>query len=176
MAFEFADLCTPRLRLMAITPDMLLSEQRNDQTLGALIGCSIPANWPPAAWEPHVLVLLLAQYQRRPEQVGWQRYIVSVEADGTGTLIGAVGAFWREELPNECEIGYSVLPPYEGRGLATEATRALLQYIRQDPLMRSTTAHTFPELVGSIRVLERCGFVADGDGEEARTIRYRLEL
>jgi RimJ/RimL family protein N-acetyltransferase len=169
------DLRTPRLVLIAITPAMLNAE-KSGQKLAGLIGCMVPANWPPVDWEPHVLEILLKQYERCPEQVSWHRYVALPNSDGTQTLIGMIGAFWRETSPAECEIGYSILPPYERQGLATEASRALIQLIRRDPQIKSVIAHTFPELTGSIRVMEKCGLIFDGEGEEERTIRYRLWL
>lgn len=172
----YADLVTPRLELIAIAPAALLSERAGDGRLPELIGCLVPANWPPEHWEPHVFDILLAQYERRPEQVAWHRYVALREADGRRTLIGATGSFWRESAPEECEIGYGLLPEYEGRGLATEAARALIEVIREDDEIRSVVAHTFPKLVGSVRVMEKCGFLFEGPGEEEGTLRYRLQL
>lgn len=170
------ELRTPRLALIAITPDCLHSEQIADQKLGALIGCAVPSDWPPIHWEPNVLDTLLRHYERCPEQIHWHRYVALVNNDGARTLIGMAGAFWRETSPTECEIGYSILPPYERQGLATEAAQALIQLIREDSRIKSVVAHTFPELAGSIRVMQKCGFVFEGEGEEERTIRYRLWL
>jgi ribosomal-protein-alanine N-acetyltransferase len=173
---QHEDLRTPRLTLIAITPACLHAEKLADHKLGGLIGCAVPLNWPPIEWEPDVLEILLRQYERCPQQIDWHRYVAFVNRDGTRNLIGMIGAFWRETSPAECEIGYSILPPYERQGLATEAARALIQFIRRDPLIKSVVAHTFPELTGSIRVMEKCGFVFEGAGEEERTIRYRLRL
>ena len=75
-----------------------------------------------------------------------------------------------------CEIGYSILAPYEGQGLATEAARALIEYLRGDARLSSIIAHSFPSLPASIRVMEKCGMVFDGKGEEPGTVRYRLQL
>jgi [ribosomal protein S5]-alanine N-acetyltransferase len=170
------EILTPRLTLIAITPAMLRTEQANDNRLGHLIHCAIPASWPPAHWEPHVLDVLLQQYELYPEQIDWHRYIAVRNADGSRTLIGTMGAFWRPTSPHECEIGYSILPSFEGRGLATEATRALIERIRSNARVNSVIAHTFPHLKGSIRVMEKCGLALDGKGEEAGTVRYRLHL
>lgn len=174
MNTQHPDLLTPRLALVAITPEMLRSEQADDRTLGTLLHAAIPFNWPPVDWEPHVFAILLAQYDRTPEQIAWHRYITFRQSDDTRLLIGAAGAFWREATPTECEIGYTILPPHEGQGLATEATRALIQHIRSEGRITSVVAHTFPHLSGSIRILEKCGFTQEGPGEEPETIRFRL--
>jgi RimJ/RimL family protein N-acetyltransferase len=170
------DITTSRLSLIAITPEMLLSEKNCDGRLGELIQCVIPANWPPADWEPHVLDFLLTQFAEHPEQLGWCRYVSFVRPDGDRALIGTLGAFTRAIRPSECEIGYSILAPYEGQGLATEAAMALTQYLRGDARLSSIIAHSFPSLTASIRVMEKCGMVFDGEGEEPDTVRYRVQL
>jgi ribosomal-protein-alanine N-acetyltransferase len=170
------DIVTPRLSLIAVTPEMLNSEKNGDGRLGEHIQCVIPANWPPADWEPHVLDFLLAQFAEHPEQLGWCRYVGYVHPDGNRALIGTLGAFVRAGRPSECEIGYSILAPYEGRGLATEAAQALITYLRGNAGLTSVIAHSFPSLPASIRVMEKCGMVFDGQGEEPGTVRYRLGL
>ncbi len=173
---ECGDVVTPRLDLIAITPAALLSEKAGDGRLGEWIKCVVLANWPPEHWEPHVLDVLLAQYELVPEQMAWHRYMALREADGRRTLIGALGSFWREAAPAECEMGWGVLPEFEGRGLATEAARALIEVIRESEGIESVVAHTFPRLRGSVRVMEKCGFVYEGPGEEEGSVRYRLRL
>jgi ribosomal-protein-alanine N-acetyltransferase len=170
------DIVTPRLRLIAITPEMVKSEQSNDGRFGEWIQCAIPTNWPPIDWEPHVFDFILTQFEKHPEQIGWHRYVGFRYPDGSSGLIGALGAFSKDATPAECEVGYTILPPFEGRGLATEGTQALIDSLRNDPNLTSIIAHTFPSLTGSIRVMEKCGLTFDGDGEEAGTIRYRLRL
>jgi ribosomal-protein-alanine N-acetyltransferase len=170
------DIVTSRLTLIAITPEMLLSEKNGDGRLGELVQCIIPANWPLKDWEPHVFDFLLKQLAEHPEQLGWPRYVSFAPPGGRRTLIGTLGAFTKDGRPAECEIGYGILPPYEGRGLATEGARALIEYLRGDDRIESVIAHTFPWLQASIRVMEKCGMVFDGEGEEAGTIRYRLGL
>ena len=169
------DIVTARLSLIAITPEMLLSEKNGDGRFGELIRCVVPTNWPPEHWEPHVFDFLLKQLAEHPEQLGWPRYVSLVAADGQRTLIGTLGAFTKPGQSNECEIGYSILPPYEGMGLATEGAKALIEYLRKDERLESVIAHTFPSLTGSVRVMEKCGMVLEGEGEEG-TVRYRLRL
>jgi len=176
LPFPLEDLMTPRLALIAITPDLLAAECSGISPFSDLLGCVIPPAWPPQHWEPHVFDILLAQFARYPEQTAWHRYVALPQPDGTRLLIGTLGAFWRPETPRECEIGYSILPDWEGMGFATEGVGALLDLIRTDSSMSSVIAHTFPALKGSLRVMEKCGFSFDGPGEEAGTVRYRLRF
>lgn len=167
------DIVTARLCLVAITPEMVRAEQAGVGELGEMIGCGVPGSWPPIHWEPHVLDFLLKQFEEHPEQVGWHRYVGLREVDGSRTLVGCLGAFSAAE--GECEVGYGILPEWEGRGLATEGTRALIEYLGGTGV-RSVIAHTFPHLEGSVRVMEKCGMRFDGEGAEAGTVRYRLRL
>jgi ribosomal-protein-alanine N-acetyltransferase len=170
------DIVTTRLSLIAVAPEMLFSEKNNDGRLGELIQCAIPANWPPTDWEPHVLDFLLMQFAENPDQLGWCRYVSFVRPVGRRALIGTLGAFTRARRRSECEIGYSILAPYEGQGLATEGARALIDYLSGDARLSSIIAHSFPSLPASIRVMEKCGMVFDGEGDEPGTVRYRLQL
>jgi [ribosomal protein S5]-alanine N-acetyltransferase len=169
------DILTPRLALIAITPEAVLSEQAADNRLGEIIRCSIPPNWPPADWEPHVFDFLLNQFAQHPDQIGWPRY-VALPHNGTRILIGTVGAFSKTDPPAECEIGWGILPPWEGQGFATEAAKALIAHLRKDQRVSALTAHTYPSIPASIRIMEKCGLTYNGEGEEPGTIRYRLSL
>jgi len=176
LTHSLEDLVTPRLALVAITAERIASERAGIPQLAAALDCAVPKSWPPEHWEPQVFDVLLAQYARFPEAAAWHRYVAVQQPDGTRLLIGTLGAFWRPETPAECEVGYSILRKWQGRGFATEAVRTLLGLIRQDARITSVIAHTFPELKGSIRVMQKCGFRIDGAGEEAGTTRYRLRL
>ena len=170
---------TPRLALIAITPHSIHAEQAangNFHKLGDAIHCTAHAEWPPIHWEPHVLTFMLDQFAAHPDQIGWHRYVALLEPDGARTLIGCLGAFAKEESPATCEIGYAILPSFEGEGYATEGTQAHINFLRADTRITSIIAHTFPTLPGSIRAMEKCGLVFDGNGDEPGTIRYRLNL
>ena len=65
------------------------------------------------------------------------------------------------------EIGYGVLPEYEGQGYTTEAVQAMTQWAFQQKDVVFVEAETEPENKASQRVLEKCGFAPDGTtGEE----------
>jgi [ribosomal protein S5]-alanine N-acetyltransferase len=170
------DIMTDRLELIPITYEAIQSERSRDGRLGELIRCKVPAEWPPPHWEAHVFDFMLSQFERFPDQFGWPRYIAARNPDSSRTLIGSIGAYSRTDPPQECEIGYSILPRFEGQGFATEATLAIIDFLRKDSRITSVIADAHPSMTGSIRVLERCGLTLDGEGEQPGTLRYRLHL
>ena len=162
----FPDIFTPRLRLVAITPALLRVE---GSALSAAVSAQVPAMWPPEHWEPHVYDFLEELYSRAPFAVAWTRYVVARMEPAT--LIGTLGGFPRTET--EAEVGYGILPPWQKQGLATEGLLALMEEIRRRQQIQTFTAQTYPRLVASVRVMEKCGFALAGPGDEEGTVRYR---
>ena len=71
------------------------------------------------------------------------------------------------------EIGYGILPEYEGNGYTTEAVQAMTQWAFGQKDVVFVEAETAPDNKASQRVLEKCGFVPDGTGAEGP--RFVLE-
>jgi len=80
----------------------------------------------------------------------------------------------------EVEIGYGMAPAYQGRGLATQAARALTDEALAQGASR-VSAFTAPDNTASCRLLQRIGYVRDGemidpdDGLVWRWVRERAE-
>lgn len=75
--------------------------------------------------------------------------------DGSGELLGQVGVYGP---PDEREVTYWIGREHWGRGAATAALRKLLALVPDRPLHARAAADNG----GSIRVLEKCGFVVTG--------------
>lgn len=88
------------------------------------------------------------------------------------TYIGDL-AFKGPARENAVEIGYGILPGYEGKGYAAEAVQAMTQWAFGNSEVVFVEAETAPDNKASQRVLEKCGFTADGEGEEGP--RFVLE-
>ena len=67
---------------------------------------------------------------------------------------------------NVVEIGYGILPDQEGKGYTTEAVQAMTQWAFGNEDVVFIEAETEPENRASQRILEKCGFVPDGEGQE----------
>jgi hypothetical protein len=79
--FQEDDIITPRLALVAITPESLRSERSGDGLLGTITNARVPLEWPPGHWEPHELELLLKRIADDPTEVGWHRYVALRHTD-----------------------------------------------------------------------------------------------
>lgn len=166
-----SDIFTARLRLVAITSELLDAETASYADLGAHLGARVPPEWPDSNWEPHVFDFFRKQFVEHPETIGWNRYVVLPSPEPV--LIGTVGGF--PTSAHEAETGYAILKPWQRNGYATEATLAMLQVFFAQGV-QSVIAHTFPTMPESIRVMERCGMRFDGEGAEEGTVRYRITL
>ena len=76
-----------------------------------------------------------------------------------GEVVGKVGFF---RLP---EIGFILRRDLWGRGLVTEAARAVIDHVLQTRDVDELRADVDPRNIGSIRVLARLGFVETGRAE-----------
>ena len=65
---------------------------------------------------------------------------------------------------DEVELGYGFLPPFWGRGLATEIARACVRIGLEGLRLPSLVAITLPTNHGSRRVLEKAGLTCIGPG------------
>jgi [ribosomal protein S5]-alanine N-acetyltransferase len=79
-------------------------------------------------------------------------------------VVGSIFAFWME---GEHEVGYGIAREHWGRGLATKALAEFLTVLPDRPLH----AQVVKDNAGSIKVLERNGFVRIGDNRAFSDIR-----
>jgi RimJ/RimL family protein N-acetyltransferase len=85
-----------------------------------------------------------------------------------GRVVGSIGV-WGED---EREIGYWIDRAAWGKGLASAALAALLAEVHERPL----TAHVAEHNVGSMRVLERNGFVETSREREEDVVMIGFRL
>ncbi len=70
-------------------------------------------------------------------------------------IIGTIGAY--DYHDGQIEVGFSVVPGWQGRGLATEAMQKVLEYLTENEGIPRVTAWCAAENVGSKRVMEKAG-------------------
>ena len=96
------------------------------------------------------------------KEVGFGRWACVLKE--TQTVIGFCGLKYLPEL-DAVDIGYRFLPQYWGRGLATEACTASLEFGFDVLGLEEIIGLVVPANAASIRVLEKCRMRLDGEIE-----------
>ena len=97
--------------------------------------------------------------------------------------LGDIGLQISAEHRDEADIGYTVVPAAQGKGIASEALRAVCEYAFNQTGVKAINAWVLADNAGSVRVLEKAGFVRTQVLEKAYEIdgvryddwAYRLE-
>jgi len=80
-----------------------------------------------------------------------------------------------EPLDNgEIEIGYGTYDAFQGKGFMTEMVGGIIAWARTQPEVRSIRASTDQSHIASCRVLQKNGFILQG--ETAHSLHWKLEL
>ena len=96
----------------------------------------------------------------------WNWYAIWMIEEKSGAHVGDL-CFKGLNPDGSVEIGYGILEPFCGRGYATEAVRAAVDWAFRQPGVTRVEAETEPENRASQRVLAKCGFLPTGTvGEE----------
>jgi RimJ/RimL family protein N-acetyltransferase len=80
-----------------------------------------------------------------------------------GEVVGSCGFKGPPGTDGVVEIAYAVEAAHQGKGYATEAATALVDYAFNNEQVRVVRAHTLPQPSASTRVLTKCGFRRIGE-------------
>ena len=174
VASKRAKLTTARLDLIAGTAKCFRVDVNDRVKLGQQLQALVPEAWPPEHLDQPAIDFAAEYLTNNPDSVGWMLWFMVLRANRKRVVIGSCGFKGKPSADGTVEIGYSVLNAYQRRGYATEAVNALLAWVFARPEVNRVVAETYPELVSSIRVLEKSGFRFIGAGSEERVIRFEL--
>jgi len=91
----------------------------------------------------------------------------AIRLKGEG-LVGAIGL--HKKGGAVFDLGYWIGEPYWGRGLASEAAAAVMDWARTGLGVREVTACYFEDNPASGRVLEKCGFARTGKAGSCQSL------
>lgn len=95
------------------------------------------------------------------ESINW-----AITLKGNPKLIGIIGHYRIQPENFRAEIGYMLLPEYQGKGIITEAIKKTLKYGFETMKLHSVEAIILPENFASERVLQKSGFVKEAHFKE----------
>ena len=180
MAVGTDPILSERLELVSMSPaivEALLAGR--DAEAARLIGGRLGDGWP--GRHERFFRLRLGQMQGEPSVQQWLVRAL-VLRDGR-EVIGHAGFHGPPgvngpSLPDAVELGYEVFEPLRGRGLATEATSALIDWAREEQGIRRYVLSISPENEPSLAIAARLGFVRTGeqwDDEDGLELVFELE-
>ena len=158
-------IATERLELVAFTPeaiDALLTG--DDGAFARVVGghLPVPGSIPPMLED--VLPLFRARALGDEAERGWWGW-VAIHRE-SGLVIGSVGLAGRPDPLGQVQIGYAVYPHAEGRGYATEAARALMEWAFSHPGVDAVRATIPPWHAASIRIAQKLGMLHVGKTQD----------
>ena len=112
-----------------------------------------PAMYQYSGWNPYATPEMAMDTVRRFIDNYGDEHTYSWIMDIDGVIIGTIGAYNYKD--DHIEVGFSVGPSWQGRGLATEALKKVLEYLTGNEGIPCVTAWCAAENVGSQRVLEK---------------------
>lgn len=150
----FPVLETERLRLRQTTLD-------DAQVIFAMLSSTtvmqyIPSPLATTVKEAEDYIHSLDERMKNNECINWT--IVNKES---GAVVGTMGFYRMKRQHYRTEVGYMLLPVFYGKGYASEALQRLVDFGLNDLGFHSLEAVIYPENKGSIRVVEKCGFVRE---------------
>jgi RimJ/RimL family protein N-acetyltransferase len=171
---DFQPLLTERLRLRRSRPEdaETIAGYRADPDVGRYQG------WERTDAEGIRADIEQMAYRSPGEPGGWVQ--LSVEERDTGRLVGDVGLSPADAEPGVIKVGYTMAPAFQGRGYATEAVGALVDYAVDKLGADIVRAYASAENTPSIRVAEKVGMklmerFEGHDGDQVwNGVRYEL--
>ena len=158
------------VRLVRAEPHLLDAALESDDALATVLGCDVVPGW---ASFTTALRSTRDALAANPAGSAWgARFFI---AGDPPELIGW-GGFKGPPRDGIAELGYEIAEERRGRGLATAATRAMLAEAFADERVELVIAHTLAERNASTRVLEKAGFLYDGEAQEDGAVVWRFAL
>jgi RimJ/RimL family protein N-acetyltransferase len=150
-----------QVALVDATEAMLGAAIAGDGALSALLEAEVLEGW---SGFPESLPRLRDMRAANPTSA-WASVLFLLEP--SRTLIGIGGYKGEPSADGVVEIGYAIASAVQGRGLATQAARALVVRAFADKQVSAVDAHTLGHVNPSTRVLEKLGFQHIGERSDS---------
>jgi RimJ/RimL family protein N-acetyltransferase len=151
----------PKATIPKLTTDRLLLRRWGPEDLepmAAILGDPHVGEWLGGVIDTERTRARLHAYAYHWEEHGFGPW--AVEERASGRLVGRTGLMHWEDWtasPHDAEIGWAFARDVWGRGYATEAARAALDWAARHPSLRTIISITQPQNVRSRRVMEKLG-------------------
>jgi len=156
-------LVTERLRLIPITLEAFEAVLDHDKSRAeALVGAAFPPGWPDDPLLDVGFPYSREAIRAAPETRLWGDSLVLLRDQPR--VVGSV-VFHGRPSTGVAEVGYSIEQSSRGNGLATEATRACVEWALTQLGVAAVQATTFPWHAASLGVIRNVGMTQIGTRE-----------
>ena len=146
---------TERLTLLPITRELVEVVLGGDRAEAErLVGARFPDLWPGRALVERAFSCPIEKLRLDPDAWLWGARVLVSKSDNV--VVGSVVLSGRPDA-GVVEVAYGVDEAWQGRGYATEGTRAVVGWALDQPEVNRVQACTFPWHRASQKVLEKVG-------------------
>ncbi len=149
---------TARLELVPMSVGMVeavLLGRREDAE--AIARAEMPARWPNRELIERAFALSLDGVKAEPARFLWGARVVIAPGDGGRRVVGSIVFHGEPGADGVSEIAYGIEEASQGRGYATEAVEASVDWALHQPRVAAVQAATFAWHRASLRVIEKVG-------------------
>lgn len=107
-------------------------------------------------WDAHNFINKTNRAIKNNECIDW-----AITFKDDSGLIGSICLWNLNEEENKAEVGYELLPDFQGKGIAHEAVLVVIDYGFNIMSLNKIEAYTHKENLASIKLLEKFEFVRD---------------
>ncbi len=131
-----------------------------------------PAMYEYSGWNPYASLEMAQETVRGFIDSYDDEHAYSWVMDVDDVIVGTIGAY--DYMDDHIEVGFSVVSGWQGRGLATEALKKVLEYLKENEGFSCVTAWCAAENIGSKRVLEKAGMKLVRTEEDGLAVEDRV--
>ena len=129
--------------------------------------------WKPVKLSEATSFIKSARFETELINHKWNQFAVCLHENDE--MVGDIGILLRD---NEAEIGYTIDPHFQRKGIAIESVTSLLKYLFKNYHVNRIIAYTDPQNLPSINLLKKIGFQLDSyatdEIQENNDIRFIL--
>ena len=167
---------TARLELTPLDADAIQALlEGNAERLKQLTGAAFPQPVGPPPYMAESLPVVGTRLRKSPAEAPWWNWLVIRQADREA--VGAVAFGGKPDAAGAALIGYAMYPGHEGRGYATEAVKALIEWAFAQPGVNTVRALAPVWNTPAVHVAEKVGMrpvSSDEDDEVGEVLVYEM--
>lgn len=149
------ELVTERMQLVALSPEHVgpMFRMRSD----AEVMRYIPRTLAKTNADVEALIQMIHERFQQKMAINWAMIQTSDKQ-----MIGCIGLVNIDAENDHAEIGYILLPEFQGKGFMHEAMQAVIDFSFEKLGVHRLSGNVDPENTASSKVLEKCGFKLEG--------------